>query len=75
MLLLLPVIVLAALRNADPRTRRYCLTLLASLFFQRARVNWTNLLLILVFTHLALAEARNVAVWCIVISPLLVSCC
>jgi hypothetical protein len=34
-------------------------------------MNWTHLLLVLAFTHLALSQSRNVAVWSVVISPLL----
>jgi hypothetical protein len=47
------------------------LVLIASIFIGRRRVNWTHLIVILVFTHLALSEARNVAVWSIVVAPLL----
>ena len=42
-----------------------------SLYLARARVNWVHLGLIIAFTHLALSQSRNVAVWAVVISPLL----
>lgn len=47
------------------------LLLIAAGLIARPRLNWTHLFLILVFTHLALSQSRNVAVWAIVISPLL----
>jgi hypothetical protein len=47
------------------------LALIAALFVSRARVNWTHLLIAVIFTHLALSESRNVAVWSIVVSPVL----
>lgn len=47
------------------------LLLVAASFVGRARLNWTHLLLVLAFTHLALSQVRNVAVWAVVISPLL----
>jgi hypothetical protein len=47
------------------------LTLIAAFFIGRPRLNWTHLLLILAFTHLALSQSRNVAVWSVLISPLL----
>lgn len=46
------------------------LTLIAALYFGRHAVNWTHLLLILSMTYLALEQGRNVAVWCVLISPL-----
>jgi len=47
------------------------LALIAAFFIGRPRINWTHLILILAFTHLALSQARNVAVWAVLISPLL----
>lgn len=46
------------------------LLLLASAFLGRSRVNWTHLLMFVAFTHLALSQMRNVAVWVVVVSPL-----
>jgi hypothetical protein len=46
------------------------LVLIAAAFVARSRVNWTNLLFVLAFTHLALSQVRNVAVWAVVIGPL-----
>jgi hypothetical protein len=42
-----------------------------SLYLAKARVNWVHLALIIAFTHLALSQSRNVAVWAVVVSPLL----
>jgi len=47
------------------------LLLIASAFLARPRFNWTNLLLVLGFTHLALSQVRNVPLWCVVVTPLL----
>jgi len=47
------------------------LVLIGAFYSGRQRFNWTHLLLILAFTHLALSQSRNVAVWSVVISPLL----
>lgn len=47
------------------------LALIGAAFIGRPRLNWTHLILILAFTHLALSQSRNVAVWSIVVSPLL----
>jgi len=47
------------------------LLLFASAFIGRSRINWTHLIVLLVFTHLALSQMRNVAVWIVVVSPLL----
>jgi hypothetical protein len=47
------------------------LLLVGAFFVARPRLNWTHLILALAFTHLALSQSRNVAVWSIVISPLL----
>jgi hypothetical protein len=46
------------------------LVLIASLAIARPRPNWTSLLLLVGFTHLALSQVRNVPVWAVVISPL-----
>jgi hypothetical protein len=46
------------------------LALIAAAFIGRARLNWTHLLLLLAFTHLAFSQVRNVAIWAVVISPL-----
>jgi hypothetical protein len=46
------------------------LGLLAAVFIARPRLNWTHLFVLLAFTHLALSQARNVAVWAVVVSPL-----
>lgn len=45
------------------------LLLVASVFVARPRVNWTHLLFVLAFTHLAFSQVRNVAVWAVTISP------
>ena len=47
------------------------LLLVASAFLARPRFNWTNLFLILAFTHLALSQVRNVPLWVVVVGPLL----
>lgn len=47
------------------------LLLLVAMFVRRPKLNWTQLILIIGFTHLALSQVRNVPVWCVVISPLL----
>jgi hypothetical protein len=36
----------------------------------RGRPRWSNILLIVAFTHLALSQGRNVAVWSVLITPL-----
>lgn len=46
------------------------LLLVAAAFIGRPRLNWTHLFLVLAFTHLALSQVRNVAVWSVMISPL-----
>jgi hypothetical protein len=43
----------------------------ASVTLARLRPNWTHLLIILAFSYLALAESRNVAVWSVVVTPIL----
>jgi len=47
------------------------LLLVAALLIARPRMNWSHLFVILPFTHLALSQVRNVAVWAVVISPVL----
>jgi hypothetical protein len=46
------------------------LVLVTAFFIGRPRLNWTHLFLVLAFTHLALSQVRNVAVWAVVITPL-----
>lgn len=46
------------------------LVLIASLAIARPRFNWTHLLIVVGFTHLALSQVRNVPVWAVVVSPL-----
>lgn len=46
------------------------LLLVASFFVARPSVNWTHLILTLAFTHLAFSQVRNVAVWTVVVGPL-----
>jgi hypothetical protein len=47
------------------------LALIVALFISRARPNWTHIVLAVAFTHLALSESRNVAVWSVVMGPVL----
>jgi hypothetical protein len=47
------------------------LALIVALFVSRARPNWTHIVLAVAFTHLALSESRNVAVWSVVMGPVL----
>jgi hypothetical protein len=47
------------------------LTFIVALFVSRTRPNWTHIVLAVVFTHLALSESRNVAVWSVVMAPVL----
>ncbi len=47
------------------------LLLLGGLMIGRRRPNWDQLLIVIAFTYLALAESRNVAVWTVVVTPLL----
>jgi hypothetical protein len=47
------------------------LALVTAFYLKRPKVNWTHLLLILAFTHLAFSQVRNVPLWAVVISPLL----
>lgn len=47
------------------------LLLIAALMIGRQRPNWTHLLIILAFTHLAFSQVRNVALWSVVVSPFL----
>lgn len=46
------------------------LALMASLAIVRPRINWTLVLIMVGFTHLALSQVRNVPVWAVVVSPL-----
>jgi hypothetical protein len=46
------------------------LLLVAAVAIGRPRLNWRHLLLVLAFTHLAFSQVRNVAVWAVVLSPL-----
>lgn len=46
------------------------LLLISAFFIARPRVNWTHLFMVLAFTHLALSQVRNVAIWAVVIGPL-----
>jgi hypothetical protein len=46
------------------------LALAVAVFVGRPGLNWTHLLLVLAFTHLAFSQVRNVAVWAVVVSPL-----
>lgn len=46
------------------------LLLVAAALVGRPRLNWTHLLIIGAFTHLALSQVRNVAVWAVVVGPL-----
>lgn len=46
------------------------LLLVVGTFVRRPKMNWTNLLVILAFTHLALDQVRAVPVWCVVVAPL-----
>lgn len=47
------------------------LLLMAAWAVGRPRVNWTHLLIAIGFTYLALSQVRNVALWAVVVSPLL----
>jgi hypothetical protein len=47
------------------------LLLFAALLITRERLNWTHLFTMLAFTHLAFSQVRNVAVWAVVVSPIL----
>jgi hypothetical protein len=46
------------------------LVLVAAGIAARTRPRWSQILLIVAFTHLALSQGRNVAVWSVLISPL-----
>jgi hypothetical protein len=37
----------------------------------RRRVSWIDLLLVMGLTHLALQQTRNIALWCIIVTPIL----
>lgn len=45
------------------------LLFMASLFIARRGLNWVDLLVTLTFTYLAFSEGRNVAVWTVVVAP------
>lgn len=45
------------------------LLLLFSLYATRRRLNWAHIAVIIPFTHLALSQSRNVAVWAVVVAP------
>jgi hypothetical protein len=45
------------------------LTLMAAYFIARPKLDWPTILLSLAFTHLALEQTRNVAVWCVLVAP------
>ncbi len=45
--------------------------MIVSLLLTWERLNWTNLILIVGFTHLAFSQVRNVAVWAVVVTPVL----
>jgi len=47
------------------------LLLVTALLIARPRMNWSHLFVIVPFTHLALSQVRNVAVWAVVITPVL----
>jgi hypothetical protein len=44
---------------------------IAALYASRRRLDWSHLALFIPFTHLALSQVRNVAVWAVVLTPLL----
>jgi hypothetical protein len=46
------------------------LVTIASLYVSRKRLNWAHLALLIPFTHLALSQVRNVAVWAVVLTPI-----
>jgi hypothetical protein len=46
------------------------LVLIVSGIASRKRPRWSNIVLIVAFTHLALSQGRNVAVWSVLITPL-----
>jgi hypothetical protein len=43
---------------------------LAAVMRSGLRVAWTDVLVVIAFTHLAFSQARNVAVWAVVVSPI-----
>lgn len=58
----------------DPRMMVFeamLLLLLISVWVGRARPRWTHIVLAVLFTYLALTEERNVAVWSVVVTPVL----
>jgi hypothetical protein len=51
------------------------LTMIAAFFIgmskaRRPQINWTHLLMVLAFTHLAFSQVRNVPIWAVLISPI-----
>lgn len=46
------------------------LGVLAAAMRARRRIAWTDILLLLAFTHLALSQTRNVALWSVVAAPI-----
>jgi hypothetical protein len=44
---------------------------IAALYVGRKRIDWSHLALFIPFTHLALSQVRNVAVWAVVLTPLI----
>lgn len=58
----------------DPRMMVFeamLLLLLISVWVARGRPRWTHILLAVLFTYLALTEERNVAVWSVIVTPVL----
>lgn len=47
------------------------LLLIVTIFIRRPKLNWTQLLLIIAFTHLAFSQVRSVPTWCVVVAPFL----
>lgn len=45
--------------------------MISAFLLTRDRLNWTNLFLVVAFTHLAFSQVRNVAVWAVVVTPVL----
>jgi hypothetical protein len=46
------------------------LIMILALAIGRPRINWTSVLILVGFTHLALSQVRNVPIWAVVVSPL-----
>jgi hypothetical protein len=45
--------------------------MIVAFLLRRDRLNWSNLFLVIAFTHLAFSQVRNVAVWAVVVTPVL----